>query len=139
MRLGIALLVAVAFGSFGCGRIREVGECRDLAQLVNPALDEIAARMEKDRGAAPYRFAATRYHKLAGDLQHFRLSIPRVQRTLAELSATMKEAGAQSAKLADALDKGDAVVAANARRDLGHLARQQKSITLRIQADCSGS
>jgi hypothetical protein len=140
MRPCTALLVALAaFASFGCGRIREVRECRELARLVNPALDEIAARVEKERGAAPYRFAATRYAKLSGELQHFRLGIPRAQRTLGELSATMKEASSQATKLADALDKGDAVVAANVRRDLGHLARQQKSITMRIHGDCSGS
>jgi len=139
MRPGMLLVAVAALASFGCGRIREVGECRELARLVNPALDEIAARVEKDRGAASYRFASTRYAKLSGDLQHFRLGIPRAQRTLGELSATMKDAGDHAARLADALDKGDAVVAADVRRELGQLARQQKSLTMRIHGDCSGS
>ena len=131
------LLVVAAFGLFGCGKIREIRQCRALAALVNPALDEISSRVGKEQNAAAYRFASTRYAKLSGDLQHFHLGIPRAEGTVEELAGAMKDASSNAAKLAEALDKSDAVVAGNARRDLGHLARQQKSITMRLASECS--
>jgi siroheme synthase (precorrin-2 oxidase/ferrochelatase) len=139
MRLGPLLVLVAGLGALGCGRIREVRECRALARLVNPAFDEIAERVAKDRGAASYRFAAARYGKLAIDLGRFRLGIPRAERTVAELTDAMTNASTQSAKLADALEKNDIVIVGNFRRDLSQLARQQKSIMMRISDDCSGS
>ncbi|HVR18213.1 MAG TPA: hypothetical protein VMS65_00910 [Polyangiaceae bacterium] len=139
MRPRAVLVLAAILCTLGCGRIREVKECRALARIVNPALDEIAERVAKDRGAASYRFAAARYGKLATELAHFRLGIPRAEGTVEELAEAMKQASTQATQLADALEKRDAVVAGNARRDLTQLARQQKSITMRIHGDCGGS
>jgi hypothetical protein len=136
MRPRLVLLVAVA--ALGCGRIREVKECRTLARLMNPTLDRISERLDKDRSAGAYRFAATQYGKLSTELRQFRLGIPRAQKTLGELATTMNDAHLHSTRLADALDKGDVVLAGNARRDLGHLARQQKALTMRLHGDCSG-
>ena len=139
MRPNAVLVLAAILGTLGCGRVREVKACRSLARIVNPALDEIAARVGKDRSAASYRFAAARYGKLATELTHFRLGIPRTERTVEELADAMKQASTQSTMLADALEKRDAVLAGNARRELTQLARHQKAITMRIDDDCGGS
>jgi hypothetical protein len=132
------LVLLVAFAALGCGRIREVKECRTLARLMNPTLDQISERLGKDQSPAAYRFAATRYEKLSTELRQFRLGIPRAQKTLGELATTMNDAHLHSTRLADALDRSDIVLAGNARRDLGNLARQQKAITMRLHGDCSG-
>jgi hypothetical protein len=105
---------------------------------MNPVLDDIAARVAKDRGAAPYRHAATKYKKLASDLKRFELGIPRAEKSVEDLGATMKEASVQATKLAEALEQRDAVVASTARRELGQIARLQKAIVARIDGDCSG-
>jgi hypothetical protein len=137
MRFGRALLLAV-LATLACGRIQEIKGCRALARLVNPVLDDIAARTAKDRGAAPFRHAATRYKKLAADLKHFDLGIPRAEKAVDDLGAAMKDASVQATKLADALEQRDAAVAATARRELGQVARLQKVIVTRIDGDCAG-
>jgi hypothetical protein len=139
MRPSAVLVLAAVLGTLGCGRIREVRECRALARIVNPALDEIAERVGKDRGPASYRFAAARYGKLATELAQFRLGIPRAEGTVGELTQAMKQASAQATMLADALEKRDAVLAGNARRELTQLARHQRAITMRIDNDCGGT
>jgi hypothetical protein len=126
------------FGALGCGRVREIKGCRALAGLVNPTLDDIAEHLEKDRGAAPYRHAAASYQKLATDLKRFDLGIPRTQKSVEELGTVMKDASGQAKRLADAIDQRDVGVAAQARRDLSHLSRVQKSIVSRIDNDCDG-
>jgi hypothetical protein len=138
MRFGRALMVLAAFAAFGCGRIQEIKGCRELAGLMNPVLDDIAARVAKDRGASPYRHAATKYKKLAAELKRFDLGIPRAEKSVDELGAAMKDASVHSTKLADALDQRDAMVASTARRELGQIARLQKSIVTRIDGDCAG-
>jgi hypothetical protein len=139
VRPSLVLVAVLGLATFGCGRVREVRQCRALANLVNPALDEISNRVDKDKSAAPYRFAARRYAKLAADLKAYQLGIPRAQKTVEELSVVLRDAGTQSAKLAEALEKSDTFGAANARRDLSQLARQQRTITLRLSGDCSGT
>jgi hypothetical protein len=138
MRLTTALFLALLAGALGCGRIREVRGCRALARVVNPALDDISERMAKDRGPGAYRYAATRYRKLASDLKAFHLGIPRAEKSVEDLRSAMTDASTQAQKLAEALDQRDAVIAASARRDLGHVARVQKSVVLRIESDCDG-
>jgi hypothetical protein len=138
MRFGRALLVLAPFAALGCGRIQEIKGCRELAALMNPVLDDIAARVAKGRGAAPYRHAATKYKKLASDLKRFDLGIPRSEKSVDELGAAMKDASVQATKLADALEQRDAIAASTARRELGQIARLQKSIATRIDGDCAG-
>lgn len=138
MRASAVLLVVTLLGALGCGRVREVRGCRALARVVNPAFDAIAARTAKDRSAASYRFAADRYAKLAAELKPFDIGIPRTEGAVDELGGAMKEAAAQATKLAEALERGDAVVAGAARRELAQLARQQKTIAARIDDDCTG-
>jgi len=138
MRFRTLCVLAAAVAALGCGRIREVKGCRALARMVNPVLDDISARIEKDKSPLQYRYAATRYEKLAADLKLFDVGIPRAEKTIDELGNAMKDAGTQATRLADALDKRDAVTAASARRDLGQLARVQKSIAARIDNDCVG-
>jgi hypothetical protein len=137
MRFGRALLLAV-LATLACGRIQDIKGGRALARLVNPVLDDIAARTAKARGAAPFRHAATRYKKLAADLNHFDLGIPRAEKAVDDLGAAMKDASVQATKLADALEQRDAAVAATARRELGQVARLQKVIVTRIDGDCAG-
>jgi hypothetical protein len=138
MRFRTLCLLALALAALGCGRIREVKGCRALARTVNPVLDDISARISKDKSPPQYRYAATRYAKLAADLKAFDVGIPRTERTVDELGNAMREASTHSQKLADALEKRDAVNAASARRDLAQLARTQKSIVARIDDDCVG-
>ena len=139
MRFGLLLLLALSLGALGCGRIREVRGCRALAQLVNPVLDDISEHAEKDKGSAPYRYAAKHYGKLATDLKKFDIGIPRIEKSVDDLGAAMKEASTHSARLADALEKRDAALAASARRDLSHTARLQKTVASRIESECGGS
>jgi hypothetical protein len=131
------LVTTVIFGALGCGRIREVRGCRALAAIVNPALDDISGKMTKG-GSTPYRFAAERYKRVSSELGRFDIGIPRAEKTVDELGSTLTQASVQSAALADALEKRDAVVAANARRELLNLARAQKGIARRIERDCEG-
>lgn len=131
-------MLTAAIATLGCGRIREVKGCRALARMVNPVLDDISARISKDKSAPQYRHAATRYAKLAADLKQFDVGIPRTEKAVDELGNAMKDAGAHAQKLADALDQRDAMTAATARRDLGQLARVHKSIVARIDNDCVG-
>jgi hypothetical protein len=127
----------VLFGALGCGRIREVRGCRALAALVNPALDDISGQMKKE-GSTPYRFAAGRFKAVSTELARFDIGIPRAEKTVDELGTTLAQASVQSAALAEALDKRDAVVAATARRELLNLARNQRGIAKRIEKDCDG-
>jgi hypothetical protein len=106
--------------------------------MVNPVLDDISARIAKDKSPAQYRYVGTRYAKLSTDLRAFDVGIPRTERTIDELASAMQDASSHSTKLADALDKRDAVTAAGARRELSQLARMQKSIVARIDDDCVG-
>jgi predicted ribosome quality control (RQC) complex YloA/Tae2 family protein len=129
----------VAVAGLGCGRIREVKGCRALARTVNPVLDDISARIAKDKSPPAYRHAATRYAKLSADLKHFDVGIPRTEKTIDELVGAMTNASTHSAKLAEALEKRDLVNAASARRELAQLARVQKSIAARIDDDCVGN
>jgi len=138
MRFPTAFLFVAAIGVLGCGRIREVKGCRALARLVNPVLDDISERVAHGKGADPYRYAAERYGKLASDLKKFDVGIPRAEKSIDDLGTALREASTQSAKLAEALEKRDVVVAASARRDLGHVARLEKAIVTRIDNDCGG-
>ncbi len=134
----VAVLATLAFFvTLGFGRIREVRGCRSLAGIVNPALDEISRQMGKP-GNTPYRFAAKRYKAVAAELTRFDIGIPRTERLIDELGATLGQAAVQSAALADALEKRDVVVAAAARRDLVNLSRAQKALMKRIESDCDG-
>jgi len=136
MRLPAVFLLVAALGALGCGRIREVKGCRALATLVNPVLDDIAAKVQKEQGPPQYRYAAAQYDKLASDLKRFDIGIPRAEKSVDDLGAAMKEASVQSAKLAGALEQQDVVVASTARRELGQLARLEKAIAQRIAGDC---
>ena len=138
MRLRTLSVLTAAIAALGCGRIREVKGCRALARMVNPVLDDVSARISKDKSPAQYRYAATRYAKLAADLKQFDVGIPRTEKAVDELGNAMKDAGAHATKLADALEQRDATTAASARRDLGQLSRVQKSIVARIDNDCVG-
>jgi hypothetical protein len=138
MRFRTLSVLAATIAALGCGRIREVKGCRALARMVNPVLDDISARISKDKSPPQYRYASTRYAKLAADLKQFDVGIPRTEKAVDELGTAMKDAGTHAQNLADALEKRDAMSAASARRELGQLARVQKSIAARIDNDCVG-
>lgn len=133
----LCLVAAAAVFMLGCGKIREIKGCRALARLVNPVLDDISARIAKDKSPPEYRYAATHYAKLAADLEKFDVGIPRTEKTIDELASAMKAASTHATKLADALEKRDAVTTATERRELGQLSRMQKSIAARIDNDCA--
>jgi hypothetical protein len=105
---------------------------------MNPVIDDIAARAAKDRSAAMYRHAATKYKRLASDLKTFDIGIPRAEKSVDDLRTALAEASVQSTKLALALEQRDAVVAGSARRELAQVARLQKAIVTRIDGDCGG-
>lgn len=129
-------IVLLLLATTACGRVREVRACRALGKLVNPALDDIAKRTDKDRSVGAYRYAARRYAALARDVAEFDLGIPRAEQAIDDLGAALKEAGVQTGKLADALEKQDNTLASNARRELGQLARLQNAIVARLEKDC---
>ncbi|MBK9000624.1 MAG: hypothetical protein IPM35_33295 [Myxococcales bacterium] len=136
-RLAVTALLALSLLS-GCGYFRRVGECRRLAVRVNTALDEIAAAHDAG-GATPesHRDLASRYEVLAGDVESSSRRDDALGKTLKEYSLAFTETARSLRALADAMDKQDPIAASRLRREMGNLARRDKTLVARIDGLCA--
>ncbi len=136
-RLALTALVALCLLS-GCGYFRRVGECRRLAGRVNGTLDEIAAAHDAGGAtAATYRDLADRYERLARDVEGFSQRDDALGRTLKEYSLAFQETARSLRTLADATDKQDPIAASRLRREMGNLARRDKTLVARVDGLCA--
>lgn len=134
----LACLVFSLFVVSGCGYFRKVGDCRRIAARVNRTLDEIAAA--HDAGgptAATYRDLAGRYERLSQDVEAAAKSDDALGKTLREYSQGFIETSRSLKALADATDQNDATASTRLKRELGTLARRDKTLVNRLDAICA--
>jgi len=136
-RFAVTALLALSLLS-GCGYFRRVGECRRLAVRVNGALGEIAAAHDAG-GATPasHRELAGRYERLARDVEAHSKGDDALGRTLKEYSLAFDETARSLRTLADAMEKQDPIAASSLRREMGNLARRDKTLVTRIDGLCA--
>jgi hypothetical protein len=130
----LALVAALGVSSTGCGKVREISDCRGLAQEVNLALDEIEALAKKP---SPDREAqlAKRYGELAKRLE------PRSQGTT-PLALTLREYVAVLRATETALKnhvegaKAPGTRPTDIKRELDRLGKREKAAVTRIDVEC---
>jgi hypothetical protein len=142
VRVAVVCLVPAVVA---CGRFSNLERCQDLAERVNPALDEIE-RSTKRRTPATYASASRAYAALAKDLQRqlpdagADAGPPRppdaFERSVDEYRAAMEAASRHTAGLAESLDAGNTASAALESRQLEDVARQAKSAAKRVEGSC---
>lgn len=122
----------------GCGYFRKVGDCRRLAAQVNRALDDIAAAHDAGGAtAATQRDLVGRYERLAQDVEAAAKSDDALGKTLREYSQGFAETSRTLRALADATDQNDATATTRLKRELGTLARRDKTLVSRLDAICA--
>lgn len=136
-RRAACLLLSVLCAS-GCGHFRKVSDCRRLAAQVNRALAEIsAARDAGGADAETYRDLSARYERLALDVETSVRTDDARGKTLREYSQTFRETSRALTALAVASENQDAVSIPRLQRELGTLARRDKTLVSRLDALCA--
>lgn len=134
----VAALVVLLSLASGCGYFRRIGECRRMAAQVNGALDEIAAAHDAGGAtAATYSDLAARYERLATDVEAHAKGDDALGRTLREYSQSFQETARSLRMLSAALEKNDPVAAGRMRREMGNLARRDRTLVARIDGLCA--
>jgi hypothetical protein len=142
VRVAIACLVPAVLA---CGRFGNLDRCQDLAEKVNPALDEIERRTKK-RTPATYGSASRAYAALARDLRThvpdagpdagIPAALDPFERNVEEYRSVLEAASRHTAGLAAALDAGNTSSATLETRQLEEVTRQAKAVTKRIDGSC---
>lgn len=142
VRVAIACLIPAVVA---CGRFSKLGRCQDLADKVNPVLDDIE-RGTKRRTPATYSSASRAYGALARDLRTvvpdagpdagIPPTLDTFERTVDEYRGVIEAASRHTAGLADALDAGNAESATLEARQLEEATRQAKGVAKRLDGAC---
>jgi hypothetical protein len=124
--------------SAGCGELRRVKQCRELAASVNPKLAAIADGVAKAPNAAAYQEAAAGYLEAATVLDTFDAGAPELDRAVDDYASTLRTSGLHAGELAAAVDAGNQESAALTARQLAQVKQAQKSAVKRFQQECQG-
>lgn len=97
------VLVALVLAASGCGRMDRARDCQAIAQVVNPALDEIESTARTGpETSAKYRAVSTRYAELARTLSRLEVRDARVRALLPQYTKLIERAARTAGRLADA-------------------------------------
>ncbi len=137
VRASVLLCVIAALAVSGCGRIERTRQCMQLIARVNGALEEIAARQDAgSMGPEAEREIATRYERLAADLETLSFDTPGLGKAVTEYRDVLGEAARLVRRAADARERSDAANVSLARRELANILRREKMLTARIDSTC---
>jgi hypothetical protein len=133
-----ALLFA-ALASSGCAPVRRLGDCRDLAETVNPTLDAIARDVARaPRDAELYRAIAKRYALLAAALGQKTYVSPQLSKATSDYAKFFEDASSNTMAFAEAHANGDRrALKATSHASRQHVTRQRHYLR-RLDAACRG-
>ncbi len=130
-----ALLVAITVGATGCGKFREIRECRGLALEVNGALDEIEALSKTPSPEREARLAG-RYAALAQRLEPRTHGATPLAVTLRDYVAVLRATETALKNHAEASKASHASRVNEIKRELDRLVKREKAAVTRIDVEC---
>jgi hypothetical protein len=119
----------------GCGKIERARQCRALVATVNPALVSIQELVATNRlDTAFYEDVATRYEKLAADLEQMKFSSETVKNLVEDYRTILTGAARAVRGVAQARTNPETLPPA--KLELERLVRREKILVLKIDAEC---
>ncbi len=136
-RLAPLVLLPLALSATGCGKVREIKECRALSREVSAALDQVEAlSKEKPKDPEQTLRIAGHYGALAKALSprgDGPTPLAAAVRDYAELMRSTEEALQAHA---EALRAGDTKGANETRRELERIVKRERAAIVRLEAEC---
>lgn len=130
----IALLLCCASG---CGRVTRARQCQTLAREVNGALDGIDQRFRAGaKDAAALEAAATEYASLSSRLGTLPTADHDLTNAVAEYRRHFDRASRSTAALAKSLRGGTPAEAAEARRELDRVVKDDRKAATKVDDAC---
>lgn len=133
----IAIALPVLTGLTACEQIRRARECRDLSDVVNPALRLIDMERTTHDDAPAYERIAVDYQALAGKIVAARYSNKKLGDAVTEYARLLTEASNDARAYSEALAAKDSTRAALARAAAGRTAKRESSVLIRIESACT--
>jgi hypothetical protein len=119
----------------GCAKVERARQCRALVAHVNPALGSIQELVATNRlDTAFYEDVATRYEKLAADLEHMKFSSDALKILVDDYRNILNGTARAVRGVAQARTSPETLPPA--KLELERLVRREKVVVLKIDAEC---
>lgn len=131
-----ALCVLALGGAIGCTSVERARQCRDLADSVNPRLDQIQELSASSQGPAELRSIAGVYDAIADDLGPLEFQSRALARAVKDYGRHLRALAEDARKAAAATEAGSSKQFESARRDVKRRTEQLKTASQRIVDAC---
>jgi hypothetical protein len=127
----------LALALVGCQGLERADECRAVAKLANPVLEEID-RDRADVHGTKYRLIATKYETLANAIGQIRIRTKRVAEAVNDYQRMLHEAARDARTFAEALESKDEGRILVERSTTSRTLRHESSALARFEVACKG-
>lgn len=134
-RAPVVLTLCLASASTGCGKIREIRQCRALSHEVNPILDQIEA-LSKSKAAERELLMAKQYSALAKRLQPSGIGDTALAGAVRDYANLLASTDGALRAHAEAVKTNNASRITETRRELERLVKRERAAVARIAAEC---
>ena len=129
------LVIALALGATGCGKVAEIKACRGLSEDVNPALDEIEALSKSQAPDRELRMAK-RYADLSKRLASRASGGSALAGAVREYVTLLAATDSALRAHAEATQTNNTARMAEMRRELERLVKRERAAVARISVEC---
>jgi hypothetical protein len=131
----LAATALLAASVSGCGKLREISQCRAIAREVNPALDQIEA-LSKKPGLDGEARMAKHYAELAKRLKPHAAGNGTLQVAIKDYASVLEATGKALQSHADAARTGVTGRVNEPRRELERLVKRERAAVARLDLEC---
>jgi hypothetical protein len=129
------LTLCLASATTGCGKIREIRDCRALSQEVNPTLEQIEA-LSKSKAADRELLMAKQYAALAKRLQPRGVGDSTLAAAVRDYANILSSTDGALRGHVEAVKINQTARIAETRRELERLVKRERAAVARIAAEC---
>jgi hypothetical protein len=134
-RVPSLLVIGLALGATGCGKIGEIKACRGLSQDVNPVLDQIEA-LSKSKAPDRELRMAKHYGELSKRLASRATGGTALASAVREYATLLASTDGALRAHAEATKANNTSRMAETRRELERLVKRERAAVARISVEC---
>ena len=134
--IGLAFLLLAAPSVGGCVRVERARQCQELAEKVNPRLEEVGRLAAGSQVAAALRAIAGEYDAIADELGPLEFQSRALARAVKDYGLKLREIAAEARRAATARENEDRSQHSAARREVRQRAGQLEAAQRRLLAAC---
>jgi len=134
--IGLAFLLLAAPSVGGCARVERARQCQELAEKVNPRLEEVGRLAAGSQVAAALRAIAGEYDAIADELGPLEFQSRALARAVKDYGLKLREIAAEARRAATARENEDRSQHSAARREVRQRAGQLEAAQRRLLAAC---